>query len=596
MPSYDVRLQYAEGMRIVLMMTLATAIASGQFAEFAAPGDGSRLYFSSSLPLQASNERAQGRIFSVDATGVQTVADVLDTTSSVFPYSIFYSLSRPEASRDGSVVIYTVAAECDFGSGCGEVSASYSQTTIIGLAGGVRNVNGTGRISGNGRYLLLTVSLEPVSANVLDLQTGQLQTRDPLIVVGVAGAGRVVADDGTIVVTPYGQTLLIAKGAGTQTVKFAGGPYADQAVIDSSGQNVVYVQYAFPSGPHTIHLYKVTQFTDTTLFSQGDSTSPCVSADGTRAMFVSTASGSPQIWVVNTDGTGASQVSSDQTGVLKAVMSDDGQTAWYLSGSGRIIQLDLSSGDGQERISRTPFWPGGVGPNTEPGSEFFLNGAGFSDATYSAAGYPLPQTLGGATVLIGGAAVPLLSVSPTQIVAQLPWETAISTSADVEIVTASSSPFQPGVKGAMVTVTGFGNFVTNPTTPATYSNSGYDALAIHQDWSAPVTPSNPARPNEILHLYGLSFGPVTSHPPTGMPVLANSLSSTVNPITCWAWAADNANKLNVPALFSGLAPGTVGVYQLDIQMPPSNLRVDTQVQCNGSGNDSEFFGAFTVQQ
>jgi hypothetical protein len=35
-------MQYAEGMRIVVMMTLAAATANGQFAEFAAPGDGSK--------------------------------------------------------------------------------------------------------------------------------------------------------------------------------------------------------------------------------------------------------------------------------------------------------------------------------------------------------------------------------------------------------------------------------------------------------------------------------------------------------------------------------------------------------------------------
>jgi uncharacterized protein (TIGR03437 family) len=129
--------------------------------------------------------------------------------------------------------------------------------------------------------------------------------------------------------------------------------------------------------------------------------------------------------------------------------------------------------------------------------------------------------------------------------------------------------------------------------PFALSLAGYK-LVIHQDWSSPVTPSNPARPNEILHLYGLSFGPVTSHPPTGMPAPANPLSPTVNPIKCVASAVDNT-ILNVPVLFSGLAPGTVGVYQLDIQLPPSNLRANNGIDCTGSGNDSDFFADFSVQ-
>jgi uncharacterized protein (TIGR03437 family) len=579
-------------MRIVLVMALAAAIASGQFAEFAAPGDGSKLYFSSSLPLQGSNEPAQGRIFSVDATGVQTVADIPAVAMSPFPYTSYFMLSRPEASRDGSVAIYTSARGC-YGSTLCESSMSFqstNQTTIVGLAGGAMKVNGAGRISGNGRYLLLTVTLSPPSASALDLQTGQSQTLDPSIGSLALGTGRVVADDGTIVASQG--SLLIAKGPSKQTIQFPGAN-AQQAAIDSSGQIVVYTQYT-PSAAsrYTIHLYNVAQQVDTTLFSQGDSTSPCVSADGTRAMFVSTASGLPQIWVVNTDGTGASQVSSDPTGVLTAVMSDDGQTAWYLSGSGRVIQLDLNSGAGQERIGRTPFLPPGGLPNrTEPRSQFVVNGVGFSDVAYSAAGYPLPLTLGGATVLIGGAAVPISSISPTQIVAQVPWETPTGAAADVKIVTTSSTPFAVSVSGGVTPLPGVGSFLlTIPTSP----NS--DALAIHQDWSALVTPSNPARPNEILHLYGLSFGPVASHPPTGMPAPTSPLASTVNPISCWAWAVDNTTQLNVPVLFSGLAPGVVGVYQLDIQLPPSSLRADTQVQCTGSGNDSEFFANFAVQQ
>ncbi len=152
----------------------------------------------------------------------------------------------------------------------------------------------------------------------------------------------------------------------------------------------------------------------------------------------------------------------------------------------------------------------------------------------------------------------------------------------------------------METVSGMGNILTNPalTNPdAAFPVPGYDALVIHQDWSAPVTPSNPARPNEILHVYGGGFGPVASHPPTGVPALVNPLSPTVNPITCGASTVDHSS-LNVPVLFSGLAPGTVGIYQLDIQLPPSIVAPQTGIEgvgCNGSGNDSAFGAQFAFQ-
>jgi Tol biopolymer transport system component len=56
-----------------------------------------------------------------------------------------------------------------------------------------------------------------------------------------------------------------------------------------------------------------------------DSHSPYLSADGGRVMFLSNASGLPQIYTINTDGGEARQVTRDNSGVLSAAMSDDGR-------------------------------------------------------------------------------------------------------------------------------------------------------------------------------------------------------------------------------------------------------------------------------
>ncbi len=89
---------------------LAASSVRAQFAQFAAPGSGLKLYFSSPLPLQGSNEPAQGRIFNVDSNGVHTVADVTATPPT--PYTSYYMLSRPELSRDGTILIYTAERGC----------------------------------------------------------------------------------------------------------------------------------------------------------------------------------------------------------------------------------------------------------------------------------------------------------------------------------------------------------------------------------------------------------------------------------------------------------------------------------------------------
>src|SRR5438874_8609517 len=101
-------------------------------------------------------------------------------------------------------------------------------------------------------------------------------------------------------------------------------------------------------------------------------------------------------------------------------MSDDGQTAWFSSGSGRLFQLNLDTGLALERLGRTPqlFSTNPV----IPGSALTLRGAGFSDESVAAQSFPLPFELAGVSVTVQGIIAPVLSVSPTTVVLQVPWE------------------------------------------------------------------------------------------------------------------------------------------------------------------------------
>src|SRR5437773_11943920 len=59
-----------------------------------------------------------------------------------------------------------------------------------------------------------------------------------------------------------------------------------------------------------------------------------------------------------------------------------------------------------------------------PGSAVAILGTNLASAVVSAKALPLPATLGGVSVLVNGTlAAPLFYVSPTQISAQLPYET-----------------------------------------------------------------------------------------------------------------------------------------------------------------------------
>ncbi len=109
-------------------------------------------------------------------------------------------------------------------------------------------------------------------------------------------------------------------------------------------------------------------------------------------------------------------------------------------------------------------------------------------------------------------------------------------------------------------------------------------VSAHQDFSGPITSSQPAQPGEIIHLYGSGFGPVTPPVPDGEAAPATSLSRTMNPVTCGALDA-SGNAAPLPVIFAGLAPGMAGTYQLDVQLPNSSTGSPIQVRC-GVGSNS----------
>jgi uncharacterized protein (TIGR03437 family) len=111
------------------------------------------------------------------------------------------------------------------------------------------------------------------------------------------------------------------------------------------------------------------------------------------------------------------------------------------------------------------------------------------------------------------------------------------------------------------------------------------STTAHQDFSGPITAGQPARPGEIIHLYGSGFGPVTPSVPAGASAPAGALSWTVNPVTCGG--LDSAgNLVFLKVLFAGLAPGMTGTYQLDVQLPSSLPAASAvEVRC-GVGSSS----------
>jgi len=187
-----------------------------------------------------------------------------------------------------------------------------------------------------------------------------------------------------------------------------------------------------------------------------------------------------------------------------------------------------------------------------PGSIASAFGDFFVPAPLGAAQTPLPTSLSGLSLQFDSTtAAPLFFVSGGQVNLQVPWELAGQLSANL---TATLN----GQEGAPQTVQ------LAPFAPAIFAMNaeGSGQGAILDESNQLVDANNPARPGStILQIFCTGLGAVSNPPPTGSPASLTQLSFTnVTP---------QVTVSGVPAdvLFSGLAPGYVGLYQVNARVP-----------------------------
>jgi uncharacterized protein (TIGR03437 family) len=97
------------------------------------------------------------------------------------------------------------------------------------------------------------------------------------------------------------------------------------------------------------------------------------------------------------------------------------------------------------------------------------------------------------------------------------------------------------------------------------------AIVQHASDYSLVTPQNPAQVGEYLVAYGINLGPVTNTPESGAVAPTNP-PSVLNPAglgvgVCGAYDTIMVGAAAAIPTYDGLAPGLVGVYQLNFQVP-----------------------------
>jgi uncharacterized protein (TIGR03437 family) len=168
---------------------------------------------------------------------------------------------------------------------------------------------------------------------------------------------------------------------------------------------------------------------------------------------------------------------------------------------------------------------------------------------------PLPTTLADTQVLVNGIAAPIYFVSPSQINFLMPNDAPTSGTATITVVNSSTGQ-----------VLGSSQIAMAPSSPgiftATATGSG-QAAVLNQDYSV-NGPNNPAPWNSVVSFYGTGAGMVPGAPPDGSPATGVTPTSTMPQVAIGAQFVPAAN-----ILYSGLAPGLVGVWQVNVKIPSS---------------------------
>ena len=199
-----------------------------------------------------------------------------------------------------------------------------------------------------------------------------------------------------------------------------------------------------------------------------------------------------------------------------------------------------------------------------PGSIISLFGQKFttSEATsHSAVSLPLPTKLGGVRVLIGEKEAPLFYVGSGQVNAQVPAELVADRQLQVQVET-------DGVLSApepLLTVTNQPGVFTLPPQYGKQQGAiliaNSDLLAMRQ---TPGVPSQPVERGGYISIFCTGLGATEPAVPSGQPGPSSGPPALVKmPVSV------TIGGQSAPVSFAGLAPGLVGVYQVNAQVPQS---------------------------
>ena len=558
--------------------------ACAQFSGLSATGDGSSLYFSSHLRLRGSADSFDAKLFRTSGQTPtlfqwQQHGDPIGWTT-----TSFYDLLAPQVSTDGSTIAYAGVRACNGGSGC--LGVQTAQGTVVDSSGKAQlSAIGYVNLSPNAQYALFfarnTFANQVPPTELISLATG---TRTTIPYPIGTQARRRVANDGTVAIIDAGAVRLW-QVTGEQTltgVSITFTPYAYAEPLLFLSADARRLVYQTPKG---LARYDRTSATEEILTTAAPS-SVGIDDDATAVAYVDPADS--QIYLAAPPR----QLTHEAEGIAEVTLSGDGRVAFAVTRQGRLLRIEASSGAVREIVPRTPWLANStleslIGYDiVSPGSLISITGLGLSAASEAAAP-PLPSTLAGVRIRIAGMDAAIQSVSPEAIWFQVPWELPAQDAARFEFLS-GDSPFETGPATVSVQTLAPQVFATVDTT-----NGSTYYIAVHQAWSALVTPDNPAHSGEFITLYFSGLGPVTPAVATGEAAPAENLAWVSGPLRCQFW---DGNPNDSQIYFAGLAPGMVGVYQVSLQVPAGMRVSPVTLVCDfGDGTPSGYASVYVAQ-
>jgi uncharacterized protein (TIGR03437 family) len=186
-----------------------------------------------------------------------------------------------------------------------------------------------------------------------------------------------------------------------------------------------------------------------------------------------------------------------------------------------------------------------------PGSLISVFGANLSPTNIATSEIPLPTALGQTCLTVNGTAIPMLYASPSQINAQLPLN--LSGQATVTLYTpgGTSDDYQLSVQ---------------PVAPAIFQSGAAGPLTgipvvVKASNQQLVTPANPIHSGDVITIYATGLGSTSPQVEAGLAAPFFPLAVTTIPPDV------GLGGVPLAVSYAGLAPGEVGVYQINARAP-----------------------------